>query len=694
MVNVFIDGLPVEVKKGTTILQACAQIGIEIPRFCYHERLSIAGNCRMCLVEVEKSPKPVASCAMPVLDNMKIFTNTPLVKKAREGVLEFLLINHPLDCPICDQGGECDLQDLTMVYGSDRGRFHEYKRGVEDKNIGPLVKTIMTRCIHCTRCVRFATEIAGVPDLGTVGRGRDTEISTYIQKVFNSELSGNVIDLCPVGALTSKPYAFTTRSWELQSTESIDVSDGIGSNIRIDVRGSEIMRILPRLNEDVNEEWISDKARFCYDGLKRQRLSNPIIKENGEYKSVSWEKAFNFISENLKQFTNKNNLIGVVGNLMDVESILLFKELFNKLGSSNIYLESYTPILKLDGTEKEEQIFNHADFREDYLLNTSLSKIEESDLCLLVGTNVRLEAPLLNTRLRKRFLQGNFSVSSIGPVTNLTYDVENLGDTLSTLVEISEGRHPFCKKLVKAKKPIIIVGTQILQRSDSSSIINLIKTLCKYSNLNTNDWNGINYLHASAASVGALDLGIGTTKRYSESVNNTNTKIEKHFIYLLGADDIKIENADKHFIVYQGHHGDYGANIANVILPGSAYTEKTVTYVNTEGRVQNTKSAFYAPGNAREDWKIIRALSEVLNNKLPYNTIEDIHSKFMKIAPHLLKIDIIEKSNIIIKNKSLDFKGVIKNTVLKPLVENFYLTNAICRSSQIMAKCSSLYKLN
>nr|NP_044753.1 NADH dehydrogenase subunit 11 [Reclinomonas americana]O21241.1 RecName: Full=NADH-ubiquinone oxidoreductase 75 kDa subunit; AltName: Full=Complex I-75kD; Short=CI-75kD; AltName: Full=NADH dehydrogenase subunit 11 [Reclinomonas americana]AAD11868.1 NADH dehydrogenase subunit 11 [Reclinomonas americana] len=691
MVNVFVDGLSVEVKKGATILQACAQVGIEIPRFCYHERLSIAGNCRMCLVEVEKSPKPVASCAMPVMDNMKIFTNTPLVKKAREGVLEFLLVNHPLDCPICDQGGECDLQDLTMVYGSDRGRFHEYKRGVEDKNIGPLVKTVMTRCIHCTRCVRFATEVAGVPDLGTVGRGRDTEISTYIQKVFNSELSGNVIDLCPVGALTSKPYAFTARSWELQSTESIDVSDAIGSNIRIDVRGSEIMRILPRLNEDVNEEWISDKARFCYDGLKRQRLNNPIIKENGQYKTVTWEKAFNFILKNLQEIQNSNRIVGVVGNLMDVESILLFKELLNKLGSSKIYLESSTPILQLNDDEKEDQILNNADFRNNYISNTPLAKIEESDLCLLIGTNIRLEAPLLNTRIRKRYLQGNYSVYSVGPTNNLTYNTENLGNDISTLLEISEGRHPFCKKLMKSKKPLIIIGTHVLQRTDGTSIIELVKTLFKYTQIKTSNWNGFNILHTSASSVGALDLGIGSTKRYSEKISNS--KIEKHFIYLLGADEIRIENSKEHFIVYQGHHGDYGANIADVILPGSAYTEKTATYVNVEGRVQNTKSAFYAPGNAREDWKIIRALSEVLNKKLPYDSFEDIHTRFMSIAPHLLKVNAIEKNKIVIEN-SLPFKGLIKNIGFKPLFNNFYLTNAICRSSQTMAKCSSIYKLN
>nr|YP_007890548.1 NADH dehydrogenase subunit 11 [Histiona aroides]AGH24042.1 NADH dehydrogenase subunit 11 [Histiona aroides] len=690
MVNVFIDGISVEVRKGSTILQACAQVGIDIPRFCYHERLSIAGNCRMCLVEVEKSPKPVASCAMPVLDNMKIFTNTPLVKKAREGVMEFLLVNHPLDCPICDQGGECDLQDLSMVYGSDRGRFHEYKRGVEDKNIGPLVKTVMTRCIHCTRCVRFATEVAGVPDLGTVGRGRDTEISTYIEKVFNSELSGNVIDLCPVGALTSKPYAFTARSWELQSTESVDVCDATGSNIRIDVRGSEIMRILPRLNEDVNEEWISDKTRFLYDGLKRQRLSNPIIKENGSYKTVSWEEAFSFIRENISKYTNK---VGIVGNLADAESTLLLKDLFSSLQSDKVYLEAHTPYLSLTNQDKEQEIFNNTG-REQYLFNTTISGIEESDLCLLVGTNTRLEAPIVNLRLRKRVLQGGYKIASIGPKANLTYNVEDLGSSIDALLDICDGKHPFNKKLEKARKPIVIVGTSILQRPDAPSILKYIQKLTKVSKIKEDGWNGFNILHHAASTVGALDLGVGH-KRVIVDGTAQGGVVNSSFIYMLGADEVRINNPEKHFIVYQGHHGDYGANIANVILPGSAYTEKTATYVNMEGRAQVAKSVFYAPGNAREDWKIVRALSEVIGSALPYNIIDDIKQKYEELVPHFVQTGTITKKDTkIAPSAVVDVdKSRIKKEAIKPLINNFYLTNAITRASQTMAKCSKLYKI-
>lgn len=692
MVNVFIDGLPVEVRKGTTILQACAQVGIDIPRFCYHERLSIAGNCRMCLVEVEKSPKPVASCAMPVLDNMKIFTNTPLVKKAREGVMEFLLVNHPLDCPICDQGGECDLQDLSMVYGSDRGRFHEYKRGVEDKNLGPLVKTVMTRCIHCTRCVRFATEIAGVPELGTVGRGRDTEISTYIEKVFNSELSGNVIDLCPVGALTSKPYAFTARSWELQSTESIDVSDAVGSNIRIDVRGSEIMRILPRLNEDINEEWISDKTRFLYDGLKRQRLSNPIIKENGTYKTVSWEKAFSFIRDNISKYSNK---VGVVGNLVDAESILLFKELFNSLNTDKIYLEANTPAITFTKQDQEQSLFSNLSNRSEYLFNTTISGVEDSDLCLLVGVNTRLEAPMINLRLRKRVLQGGYKIASIGPKANLTYNIEDLGNNIEVLLDICDGKHPFSKKLAKARKPMIIIGTSVINRPDGSSIIKYINKIASFSKIKEGDWNGFNLLHSAASTVGALDIGVGQ-KRIIINSSIDGKEITNSFVYLLGSDEVKIQNPEKHFIIYQGHHGDYGANIADVILPGSAYTEKTATYVNTEGRTQCTKSVFYAPGNAREDWKILRALSEVIGNTLPYNSIEDIKRKFEQVAPHFLKPGIISNINKYDTTSTTNTtvnRSEIKQLPIKPLIDNFYLTNSITRASQTMAKCSTLYRL-
>jgi NADH-quinone oxidoreductase chain G len=703
MVNIFIDGLPVEVTKGTTILQACSQIGIDIPRFCYHERLSIAGNCRMCLVEVEKSPKPVASCAMPVLDNMKIFTNTPLVRKAREGVMEFLLVNHPLDCPICDQGGECDLQDLSMVYGSDRGRFHEYKRGVEDKNLGPLVKTVMTRCIHCTRCVRFATEVAGVPDLGTVGRGRDTEISTYIEKVFNSELSGNIIDLCPVGALTSKPYAFTARSWELKSTESIDLSDAVGSNIRIDSRGSEIMRILPKLNEDVNEEWISDKTRFSYDGLKRQRLTEPMIKINGKHEVVSWKKAFKYIWDNIKP--RKENIIGVIGNLADAESIQCMKTLFSYYETdhrvkTSMYLEANTPLLTLTPQDVKTRVYP-SNARTNYLFNTTISRIEESDLCLLIGTNTRIEAPMINLRLRKRFLQGGFHVASIGPKVNLTYDVEDLGNDITTLLDICEGKHAFNRRLLKARNPMIIVGTSIINRPDSSRLLRYIQKLSDHAKIKTDNWNGFNTLHTGASTVGALQLGIGFDKIVVDTTISPERKKTvaifpqyyfDSFVYLLGADEIRIREPEKHFIVYQGHHGDYGANIANVILPGSAFTEKNGTYCNTEGRLQFTRKVFKAPGNAREDYKIICALSQVVKKQINFN-------------PFVIKLDfpdVMVSKRLIPYSPLLEKKEVhsplsrdqIDKTPIKPLIENFYLTNSIARASQIMAKCSKLYKIN
>lgn len=695
MTTVYINGLSIEVMKGVTILQACTQAGIDIPRFCYHERLSIAGNCRMCLVEVEKSPKPVASCAMPVMDNMKIFTETPLVKKAREGVLEFLLVNHPLDCPICDQGGECDLQDLTMIYGSDRGRFHEYKRGVEDKNIGPLVKTIMTRCIHCTRCVRFSNEIAGVPDLGTVGRGKDTEISTYISKVFNSELSGNVIDLCPVGALTSKPFAFTARSWELQSTESVDVLDAVGSNIRIDIRGSEIMRVLPRLNEEINEEWISDKTRFSYDGLKRQRLTRPMIKTGNQLEPVSWEQAFVYIKNNLERITKKNttNTIGIIGSLMDVEATYAFKQLFAYLGSSNIYLETLAPRISLSKKDIKQDIFIKDYGRSQYLFNTSIVGIEDSDLCLLIGANPRLEASLLNVRLRKRYLQGNYTIASIGSKLNLTYDVKDLGQDFNTLHQIIEGKHPFSKKLFEAKKPIVILGNGLLTGKNGSSIYKYLFKKLHGTNVISDKWNGFNVLHTGASCVGSLDLGLGYTSIYHNEAENTLDTTE-HFVYLLGADDFELINPNKHFIVYQGHHGDYGANIANVILPGSAYTEKSGTYVNLEGRVQKTKAVFEAPGEGREDWKIIRALSEICGNIPLYNTIEELRKSIFTEIPHLANYGQITTSHLMDISALKTDINKINNQNIVANNNNFYLTNAISRASQIMAKCSKLYTIS
>lgn len=670
MVLVYIDGHEVNVDKGSTILQACAAVGIEIPRFCYHERLSIAGNCRMCLVEVEKSAKPVASCAMPVMENMKVFTNTSLVKKAREGVLEFLLINHPLDCPICDQGGECDLQDQALIFGSDRGRFYEFKRGVDDKNLGHLVKTIMTRCIHCTRCIRFAAEVAGVEDLGTTGRGRDTEVGTYIEKTFDSELSGNIIDLCPVGALTSKPYAFTARSWELKSTESIDVLDAVGSNIRIDVRGSEIMRILPRLNEDINEEWISDKTRFSYDGLKKQRLSRPMVKRNGTFMPISWLEAFRIIKGHISQ---SNKIAAFSGALVDMESLIVMRDLFYNLNSNAVYSTAVHADIQ--------------DLRTSYLLNTTISGLEKSDLCILIGVNPRTEAPLINTRLRKNVIAGKLKVYTIGTAHDLTYSTIHLGNSLSILQEICEGRHHVCQLLRKSKAPMIIVGESIMK---NANFLTYIKNIQKFVKIKNSAWNGFNVMHNNAGAVAAYNLGI---KSY------TNFTYEKHdFVYLVGVDNENTVNnirCHSDYIVYQGHHGDVGAMVSDLILPGSAYTEKTALFVNMEGRPQNTKLAFYPPGDSREDWKILCALGKFLGVVLPYNTKEELNIRLKELSPNDTNYDHIP---------SVDHKISIPNILniydTKELklfsqdVDNFYMTDSISRFSQIMAKCSNKYVSN
>lgn len=652
------------------MLQACNAAGVEIPRFCYHQRLSIAGNCRMCLVEVEKSPKPVASCAMPAMPGMKIKTTTPLVKKAREGVMEFLLLNHPLDCPICDQGGECDLQDQSMIFGSDRGRFVEYKRSVEDKNLGPLVKTAMTRCIHCTRCVRFAKEVAGVEDLGMTGRGRDSEIGTYVERLMTSELSGNVIDLCPVGALTSKPYAFTARNWELKGTESVDVTDGIGANIRIDTRGVEVMRVLPRLNEEVNEEWLSDKARFCYDGLKRQRLFAPMLRsqESGRLEVSTWPDVLRLTAAALGG-TRGADMMAVAGRLADAEAVMALKDLMNRLGCDNLAAEGDWP--ELD-----------ADVRSGYLLNTGIARVEEADVALLVGTVPRYEAPLLNTRLRKGVLRGQLKVASIGPEVDLTYKVQHLGDSASTLLAVAEGRHPFAARLAAAQRPLLIVGAGVLTRPDRESILLALHKITELGGVVKEGWNGYNLLHLTASRVAALDLGFLPGPK-------ALIKSEPKLLYLLGADEIRAEDVPRDtFVIYQGHHGDHGASIANVVLPGMAYTEKEAIYVNTEGRPQLTRPAVPGVGSSRDDWKIIRALSEVAGKRLPYDTLRDLRNRITEVAPHLVRVDEVEDSSWL-NGETFGHRqlGVLKDAPFKQAVENFYLTDAIGRASQIMARC-------
>nr|YP_007890726.1 NADH dehydrogenase subunit 11 [Jakoba libera]AGH24220.1 NADH dehydrogenase subunit 11 [Jakoba libera] len=686
MIQVFIDNQSVKVEKGSTVFQACTKAGVEIPRFCYHERLSIAGNCRMCLVEVEKSPKPVASCAMPVMEGMKIKTNTALVKKAREGVLEFLLINHPLDCPICDQGGECDLQDLTMVYGADTSRFSESKRSVKDKELGPLVKTVMTRCIHCTRCVRFATEIAGVQDLGTVGRGKETEISTYLKKIFDSELSGNVIDLCPVGALTSKPYAFHSRSWEIKSTETIDLSDSLGSNIKVDVRGSSILRILPRLNESINEEWISDKTRFSYDGLQHQRLYHPMIRKNGYLEKVSWQEALQEVLHKLSLYA-KESTVAVLGSQVDVESAVVTKEFLTKLGIHQLYFEKHWNAVT--GILSSNQLNDHS--TKNYLLNQSIPGLEEVDTCLLVGVNPRFEATLVNTRLRKRYLQGNFQMACIGPELNLTYPVKHLGNDINLLLQICEGRHPFSKFLAKTKKSIVILGNHLFRKESSHGIYDLVQEMTK----RLPNFNSFNFLHSSAGLTGYLEAGILNDRHVcNQQISNTSKNL---LLFSIGSDDLDIPVDSSNCLVYLGHHGDKCASHADIILPCAAFTEKeNSTYLTIQGQSQFTKLVFYPPADAKEDWEILQVLSEMNQTALPYQSKKEVQSTIHQMySPWIYPQGQYKQA----KWKDLQepkWKSWICNDPLSVEVDhlNYYQTDVICRSSMTMAKCIKANFLN
>mgnify|MGYP006075279099 FL=1 len=682
-ITVTVDGIDVLVENGSSVLQACELVGIEIPRFCFHERLLIAGNCRMCLVEIEKSPKPQASCAIPVGPGMKIFTDTPLVKKAREGVLEFLLLNHPLDCPICDQGGECDLQDQAMVFGSDRSRFFERKRGVEDKNLGPLVKTIMTRCIHCTRCVRFATEVAGVEVLGTTARSNDTEIGTYVEKMFDSELSGNIIDLCPVGALTSKPYAFTSRPWELRLTESVDVMDSVGSNIRVDTRGTEIMRIIPRINEEINEEWISDKTRFSYDGLKRQRLTKPMIRDdNGSFVSVEWLEAFEFIKKNTKGSFDADQVAGIVGGLVDVETIFTLKNFISHQGSSTV-------ISEFGGGKDLEQ-----DFLPNHTFNASIQGIEESDLILLIGSNPRKEAALINARIRKRSLQGNFDVAYVGPSLDtstqfgLNYPVNHLGKTAETLSQIASGKHAFCTKIAMASNPLIIVGSNVLSREDSSSLMEMLSTINEnLASVRGSNHSYLNIIQPNASQYGAAQLGI-------DSLNSDFAITPLKLIYCVGVENLSQINLDEeNFIIYQGHHGNEDVALyADVILPGAAYTEKDALFFNTEGRPQSTKRALTPPGYAREDWKIISALSEYLYGATQYASRSDLLHAMGDKIPGIKSIGQVPALSSLGQQKSiLNTRSFIGDEYLYSSVPNFYFTCSVTKASSTMAKCVELF---
>ncbi|KAK6483207.1 NADH-ubiquinone oxidoreductase 75 kDa subunit [Huso huso] len=680
LVEVFVDGKSLMVEPGTTVLQACEKVGVQIPRFCYHDRLSVAGNCRMCLVEIEKAPKPVAACAMPVMKGWNILTSSEKTKKAREGVMEFLLANHPLDCPICDQGGECDLQDQSMMFGSDRSRFTEGKRAVEDKNIGPLIKTIMTRCIQCTRCIRFASEVAGVDDLGTTGRGNEMQVGTYVEKMFMSEMSGNVIDICPVGALTSKPYAFTSRPWETRKTESIDVLDAVGSNIVVSTRGGEVMRVLPKLNEDVNEEWISDKTRFAYDGLKRQRLTQPMVKNSaGQLVPTSWEDVLTRVAGAL-QGAQGNDVAAIAGGLVDAEALVALKDLLNRLNSDNLCTEEVFPMAGA-GT----------DLRSNYLLNTKITGVEEADLLLLVGTNPRFEAPLFNARIRKSWLHNDLQVAVVGSKVDLKYTYDHVGESAQVLEEIASGKHPFSQDLSKAKRPMVVVGSAAFQRKDGAAIHAAVSTIAQNARTSSglqDNWKVLNVLHRVASQVAALDLGY---KAGVEALRKNPPKV----LFLLGADAgcVSRQGLPKDcFIIYQGHHGDVGAPMADVILPGAAYTEKFGTYVNTEGRAQQTRVAVTAPGMAREDWKIIRAISELAGVTLPYDTLDEVRDRLEEVSPNLVRYDDVEEANYF--KQATELSVAVNQTLLSdPLVppqltiKDFYMTDPISRASQTMAKC-------
>jgi NADH-quinone oxidoreductase subunit G len=679
MTKLLIDGKEIDVPPEYTLLQACEAAGAEIPRFCFHERLSIAGNCRMCLVEVQGIPKPQASCAVGVRDLMPnkdgspkvLSTKSPMVKKAREGVMEFLLINHPLDCPICDQGGECDLQDQAMAYGVDASRYAENKRAVEDKYIGPLVKTIMTRCIHCTRCIRFTTEVAGVPELGAIGRGEDMEITTYLEHAMTSELQSNVVDLCPVGALTSKPYAFSARSWELNKTQSVDVMDALGSAIRIDTRGREVMRILPRLNDDVNEEWISDKTRHVIDGLRTQRLDQPYIRENGRLRPATWQEAFAAVAAKVK--TAKPAAIGAIaGDLAGAEEMYALKDLLSRLGSANIDARQ-------DGSGVDP-----AWGRASYLFNATIAGIDRADAALIVGSNPRREAPVLSARIRKRWRAGPFPVGLIGEKADLTYSYDYLGAGPESLAEL--GKSKFAEALKSAERPLILIGAGALARPDGTAIAALAaKTALEFGAVK-DGWNGFSVLHSAASRVAALDLGLVPGAGGKSAAQMAAGGVD--VLFLLGADEIEVKAGP--FVVYIGTHGDRGAHHADVILPGAAYPEKSALYVNTEGRVQMATRAAFPPGEAREDWAILRALSDVLGCKLPYDSLGQLRQALFAAHPALMRIGEITPGAAGDIDKLAKLGGSLDKTPFTAAVADFYLTNPIARASAVMAECSAL----
>jgi len=658
-----INNIDIEIEEGLTVLQACEKAGVEIPRFCYHERLSIAGNCRMCLVEMEKSPKPIASCAMPAIDGMNIKTNTPLVEKARKGVMEFLLANHPLDCPVCDQGGECDLQDQSMFYGVDKSRFKENKRQVPEKNLGPLIKTIMTRCIHCTRCIRFATEVAGVEELGAIGRGEDMQITTYLEKSMESEMSGNVVDLCPVGALTSKPYVFEARPWDLKKTETIDVMDAVGSNIRVDTYEWEVKRVLPRINEDINEEWISDKTRHACDGLLNQRLDTPYIKKDGALIKSSWKEAFELIKNKILQ-TSSDKISGFVGDMINMEASYIFKELLSKVFKTEWY------------ESRSDHYYLNTYNRENYLFNSKIKGIEESDLIILIGTNPRFEATILNARIRKAYIKNKTEIFSLNNVGNLTYPYKLINGDTETIKNIYEDNHELSEKIKKANKPLIIFGQSYLLLKSSVYTLELLKSFLLKNNKISNEWHALNLISNDASTVGSIDLGIYNNKNNENEVLKNLQNNSYEVVYLLGADNLNF-NKKNEFIIYQGSHGDKGAELADIILPSAAFTEQDGFYTNLEGVMQKAYKASYPPGEAKEDWQVINELSKYISSKNLYDSKESLEKNMTNY------LNLHNSKN----NNSTKFENNFTKEKIFIKDIDYYYSNAIARASKTMSEC-------
>ena len=665
MLKLKVNEIDIEVEEGLTVLQACEQAGVEIPRFCYHEKLSIAGNCRMCLVEMEKSPKPIASCAMPAAEGMVIKTNTETVEKSRKGVMEFLLANHPLDCPVCDQGGECDLQDQSMFYGIDKSRFKENKRYVPEKYMGPLIKTQMTRCIHCTRCIRFATEVAGVTELGAIGRGEDMQITTYLEKAMESELSANVIDLCPVGALTSKPYVYEARPWELKKTETIDVMDAVGSNIRVDTYGWEVKRVLPRINEEINEEWISDKTRYACDGLKNQRLDTPYFKKKNKFEKISWKDAYAKIFDKIS-ITSSDKIAGITGDMTNMETLYAIKEFFEKtIKSKN--LDSRT-----------ENYYVNSKNRNNYIFNSKIAGIEDSDLIILIGANPRYEATILNSRIRKAYKKNNIKIYSLGDIGDITYPYIILENSTKIIKDIIHNKHELSEIINESKNPIFIIGQSTLKLNSSPYILEELKKYLSKINKINNDWNSLNILSNNASTVGSYDLNILSSKN---GMNNTLERIKKNefdVLFLFGQENLKFKK-NKEFIIYVGSHGDRGAEMADIILPGASYTEQDGYFTNLEGKIQKAYKASYPPGDAKEDWKIINELSASLKRKYLYSNKDELINSMI----NYLNLYRDKKDFDLPKYEFIEEKIYVEDL-------DYYHSNSIARASKTMTECKNL----